>query len=206
MNIQIDGNAFTKIDKMTGISNVEIELLDYKFENNVLKGDVRIYGEYYSSDDSYEESNGLNNFENIIPYEMCFTKNKVNIDKIDLNNFEYYEVAGRGIEASFIIDVSYDDVNYDNFLEEEKMKITEQVDKMLESKLSFKEENVLEEVKRNTNDVKSTLKVVYYQENDDVANLCKKYKCDYHKILNDNQKYTSLGNHRIIISELNGHN
>ena len=43
MNVTINSNAFTKMDKMVGISVVEIKILDYYLQNRILKGNVKIY-------------------------------------------------------------------------------------------------------------------------------------------------------------------
>ena len=41
MNVTINSNAFTKMDKMVGLSIVEIKVLDYYLQNRILKGNVK---------------------------------------------------------------------------------------------------------------------------------------------------------------------
>ena len=68
MNVTINSNAFTKMDRMIGLSVVEIKILDYYLQNRILSGNVKIYGEYYTEDSEFETNNGLKEFENIIPF------------------------------------------------------------------------------------------------------------------------------------------
>ncbi|MBQ8292719.1 MAG: hypothetical protein IJ501_01175 [Bacilli bacterium] len=215
MNIQVNSNAFTKLDKMVGISLVDVELLNYDLVDSILKGEIKIYGEYYSTDEKYQDNNGLNNFENIIPFEVVFTKNNVELKSIEVKDFEYYEVAGRGVEATFNIEIEYDEMVDDLIIDDKeslKEEITNQMDQMLSEKLEIKTDNFLEEkivlpvertTKKQVDEPKKVYKVIYYHENEDVKLLCNKYHCDYNQILQENQKYSSLGNHRLIISGIN---
>ena len=200
MNIQINSNAFTKLNKMVGVSNVNIELLKYYLDNNNMKGEVRIFGEFYSNEKEFEENNGLNSFENIIPFEVIFTKGVPNINSVEINNFEYYELVGRGIEASFNINVEYKLIQeeervqleeilqeQEDFLtsnevlnevieEETKADITEQVDRILTEKMKLKDDNFLEISPRNEKDSKGVIKVIYYDESHRIKELCDELK------------------------------
>lgn len=227
MNIQINSNAFTKLNKMVGVSNVNIELLKYYLDNNNMKGEVRIFGEFYSNEKEFEENNGLNSFENIIPFEVVFTKGVPNINSVEINNFEYYELVGRGIEASFNINVEYELIQeeervqleealqeQEDFLtsnevlnevieEETKADITEQVDRILTEKMKLKDDNFLEISPRNEKDSKGVIKVIYYDESHRIKELCDELKLSYEEVIQENKKYDFSGNHRIIVKESN---
>ena len=47
MNITVNSNAFVKLDKMVGLSEVDIKISDYLLQNNTLKGNVKIFGEIW---------------------------------------------------------------------------------------------------------------------------------------------------------------
>ncbi len=151
MNLKIESNAFIKLDEMVGTNNVEIFLGEYVFEDLVLKGNVIIKGNYY--DNNAEETI---EFKNEIPYEIVFTKEEPIINKIEITDFEFYEVVGRGIESSFNIVVDYDFIdisnnreviekNEDNEIENIKDSITEQVDQLLTETMEVIDDNFLEE-------------------------------------------------------------
>lgn len=238
MNIQINSNAFTKLEQMVGISTVNIEVLEYNLTDKVLTGQVKISGEYYSNNKDFEENNGLNNFENQIPFEIIFTNGTPSIRNVNINNFEYYEIAGRGIEATFDIDVYYDLIDEktrteeftEQLLEEKndltisdeivnsidcdivpkeeviKESITDQIDDILTSKLKVKNDNFLEETPKKRVEKKSVIKVIYYNKNEQVKELCQNHNFLYENVLKENQKYDFLDNHRIIISEKHEYN
>ncbi len=210
MNVTINSNAFTKMDKMVGLSVVEIKILDYYLQDRVLKGNVKVYGEYYTEEAEYETNNGLKEFENVVPFEIVFSKEDPIIDNISIKNFEYYEVAGRGVESVFDLCVDYNVVlEEDNRKEIEneeiKEQVTRQIDIILEEKLEVKEDNFLEEERNEKKQDKvSVIKVVYYDRNKEIKDICKKYNVSYYDILEDNKKYNFNDNYRIVINEYNG--
>lgn len=210
MNVTINSNAFTKMDKMVGLSVVEIKILDYYLQDRVLKGNVKIYGEYYTEETEYETNNGLKEFENVVPFEIVFSKEDPIIDNILIKNFEYYEVAGRGVESVFDLCVEYNVVleeDNKNEIEAEEIKeqVTRQIDIILEEKLEVKEDNFLEEERNEKKQDKvSVIKVVYYDRNKEIKDICKKYNVSYYDILEDNKKYNFNDNYRIVINEYNG--
>lgn len=221
MNLKIESNAFTKLDEMVGTNNVEILLGEYTFENLSLKGNVIIKGDYYD-----KNIEGTKEFKNEIPYEIVFTKEEPIINKIEISNFEFYEVVGRGIESSFniIVDYNFNDVinnreviekSEDTEIEDIKDSITEQVDQLLAETMeviddNFLEENIVLEERKTEKiakkDPSTVIKVIYYKEGDMVKELCKKHNLSYEKVLLDNSKYESLDSHRIIVRETNGYN
>lgn len=210
MNVTINSNAFTKMDKMVGISVVEIKILDYYLQNRILKGNVKIYGEYYTEDVEFETSNGLKEFENIVPFEIVYYKEDPIIDNISIKNFEYYEVAGRGVESVFDLCVEYtvetEQVSQNEIEAEEiKEQVSRQIDTILEEKLEVRNDNFLEEAReKKQQDKMSVIKIVYYDQSKEVKEICKKYDVSYYDILEDNKKYNFNDNHRIIINEYNG--
>lgn len=210
MNVTINSNAFTKMDKMVGISVVEIKILDYYLQNRILKGNVKIYGEYYTEDVEFETSNGLKEFENIVPFEIVYYKEDPIIDNISIKNFEYYEVAGRGVESVFDLCVEYtvetEQVSQNEIEAEEiKEQVSRQIDTILEEKLEVRNDNFLEETREEKqHDKMSIIKIVYYDQSKEVKEICKKYDVSYYDILEDNKKYNFNDNHRIIINEYNG--
>ena len=220
MNITVNSNAFVKLDKMVGLSEVDIKISDYLLQNNTLKGNVKIFGEYYTDELEYENNNGLKEFEDIVPFEIVFNKDCPIINMININNFEYYEVAGRGIETAFDLEIDYNN----SYLEEEKTneeikeEVTNKIDELLETKLEVRNDNFLEEsldnrstevinelVDINKDTCKKTMiKVIYYNKNQEIKDICKKHNLSYYSVLEENKKYRFNDNHRIIISELNG--
>ena len=224
MNVTINSNAFTKMDKMVGISVVEIKILDYYLQNRILKGNVKIYGEYYTEDVEFETSNGLKEFENIVPFEIVYYKEDPIIDNISIKNFEYYEVAGRGVESVFDLCVEYtvetEQVSQNeieaeeikeqvsqNEIEAEEIKeqVSRQIDTILEEKLEVRNDNFLEEARgEKQHDKMSIIKIVYYDQSKEVKEICKKYDVSYYDILEDNKKYNFNDNHRIVINGYNG--
>lgn len=210
MNVTINSNAFTKMDRMIGLSVVEIKILDYYLQNRILSGNVKIYGEYYTEDSEFETNNGLKEFENIIPFEVVFSKEDPIIDEIYIKNFEYYEVAGRGIESVFDLCVEYtvviEDTDYIEIEAEEiKEEVTRQIDTILEEKLEVRNDNFLDEERVTKEpDKMGIIKIVYYDQNKEVKDICKKYNVSYYDILEDNKKYNFNDNHRIVINGYNG--
>ena len=157
MNLKIESNAYTKLEGMVGVSKVDIILGENNFENLTLNGTVIIKGEYYNNN-----SDDKITFKNEIPYEIVFTKEEPVINNIEICDFEYYEVAGRGIESNFFINVDYDitdknetreileiveenDNIIENLIEEYKEEISSRVDDILEEKLGSVDDNFLEE-------------------------------------------------------------
>ena len=185
MNVTINSNAFTKMDKMVGISVVEIKILDYYLQNRILKGNVKIYGEYYTEDVEFETSNGLKEFENIVPFEIVYYKEDPIIDNISIKNFEYYEVAGRGVESVFDLCVEYtvetEHVSQNEIEAEEiKEQVSRQIDTILEEKLEVRNDNFLEEARgEKQHDKMSIIKIVYYDQSKEVKEICKKYDVSY---------------------------
>lgn len=209
MNVTINSNAFTKLEKMVGLSVVGIKVSDYRLQDQELSGNVKIYGEYYTEEEEYEKNNGLKEFENLIPFEIVFSKEDPIIEEIDIENFEYYEVAGRGIEASFDLVVEYvvndKEENEDEYIEEVKEQLTREIDELLEEKLEVRNDNFLEEVRKQPIDENmATIKVIYYDKNQEVKDICQKHNVSYYDILEENKKYHFNDNYRIIISESNG--
>ena len=137
LDITVNSNAFVKLDKMVGLSEVDIKISDYILQNNTLKGNVKIFGEYYTDDLEYENNNGLKEFEDLVSFEIVFSKEDPVINQISINNFEYYELAGRGIETSFDLEISYDVTNKMDENESIKEEVTKQIDDLLEEKLEF---------------------------------------------------------------------
>ncbi len=223
MNIQVNSNAFTTLDRMIGISNVQIEVLKSQLENNILNGEIRISGEYYTDESEYEDNNGLKEFENVIPFEIVFTKSFVEIVDILIKDFGYYEVAGRGIEASFIIDVEYIEKEMEVRFREEDIKeaISENIDELLTEKMEVKEDNFLEndlnrgiiedlvleenvvekDIDSQKQDVKSTITVFYYEADTDIQKFCKQNQLSYEEVLKENAKYPYANCRRIIVSD-----
>ena len=210
MNVTINSNAFTKMDRMIGLSVVEIKILDYYLQNRILSGNVKIYGEYYTEDSEFETNNGLKEFENIIPFEVVFSKEDPIIDEIYIKNFEYYEVAGRGIESVFDLCVEYtvviEDTDYIEIEAEEiKEQVSRQIDTILEEKLEVRNDNFLDEERVTKEpDKMGVIKIVYYDQNKEVKDICRKYNVSYYDILEDNKKYNFNDNHRIVINGYNG--
>lgn len=209
MNVTINSNAFTKLEKMVGLSVVGIKVSDYRLQDQELSGNVKIYGEYYTEEEEYEKNNGLKEFENLIPFEIVFSKENPIIDEINIENFEYYEVAGRGIESSFDLVVEYEvndkEENEDEYIEEVKEQLTREIDELLEEKLEVRNDNFLEEVRKQPIDENmATIKVIYYDKNQEVKDICQKHNVSYYDILEENKKYHFNDNYRIIISESNG--
>ena len=210
MNVTINSNAFTKMDRMIGLSVVEIKILDYYLQNRILSGNVKIYGEYYTEDSEFETNNGLKEFENIIPFEVVFSKEDPIIDEIYIKNFEYYEVAGRGIESVFDLCVEYtvviEDTDYIEIEAEEiKEQVSRQIDTILEEKLEVRNDNFLDEERVTKEpDKMGIIKIVYYDQNKEVKDICRKYNVSYYDILEDNKKYNFNDNHRIVINGYNG--
>ena len=205
MNLKIESNAYTKLDKMIGISNVNVLLGEQKFENLILYGDVIIKGEYYKNDNEV-----LTPFENKIPFEIVFTKENTTITNISICDFEYYEVAGRGIEASFNIFVDYElnderstiNLIEEKELEEYKNEVTNKIDELLEEKIGLIDDNFLEvkkdeliitenerkeeKVKMNPKkDPSSVIKVIYYKNGEIVKDLCQKHNLSYDQVLKE---------------------
>lgn len=227
MNLKVDSNAFTTLTGMVGISSVNIENYNNELKDKCLMGNIRIFGNYYGN--KIEDDQNLQSFENIIPYEIVFTQDNIQVNNLEIENFEYYEVAGRGIETSFIISVDYDfyDVREKENLDALKEEITSEIDEVLQEKLEVVEDNFLEvtlDQDRNdqqeiiTNDIeilpkskvnkeetKYQIKVIYYKDDEVVKDLCQKHNLEYDYVLKENQKYAFNENHRIIISEQNGH-
>lgn len=227
MNLKVDSNAFTTLTGMVGISSVNIENYNNELKDKCLMGNIRIFGNYYGN--KIEDDQNLQSFENIIPYEIVFTQDNIQVNNLEIENFEYYEVAGRGIESSFIISVDYDfyDVREKENLDALKEEITSEIDEVLQEKLEVVEDNFLEvtlDQDRNdqqeiiTNDIeilpkskinkeetKYQIKVIYYKDDEVVKDLCQKHNLEYDYVLKENQKYAFNENHRIIISEQNGH-
>ena len=218
LDITVNSNAFVKLDKMVGLSEVDIKISDYILQNNTLKGNVKIFGEYYTDDLEYENNNGLKEFEDLVSFEIVFSKEDPVINQISINNFEYYELAGRGIETSFDLEISYDVTNKMDENESIKEEVTKQIDDLLEEKLELRNDNFLEEIDNTQiveenkrtylnskpQDNKGTIKVIYYNKNQEVKDVCKKHNLSYYNVIEENKKYRFNDNYRIIISEQHG--
>ena len=209
MNLKVESNAYVKLENMEKVSNVDVLIGEYTFNDYILKGEIVLKGNYYTSNIFLDENNESVSFENTIPFEVVFTKEEPILKDIQITNFEYYEIVGRGIETNFIINIEYD--KKDELREE----IASKIDEILEEKIGNVEDNFFEtqkesitEKERNNNKIKSEsfskMKIIYYNDSENIKDLCQKYNLSYTEVLEENQKYDFNNSRRIIISEKNG--
>lgn len=115
MELKINCNAFVKLKNFLGILNIKSEVKEFTYQNDTLEGKLLINGEYYNSSDLHKEPTL---FQDEIPFVVVFKDNDYEIEAVNSDNFEFYEVAGRGIETEFEIVVLYHKQSLDDIIQE----------------------------------------------------------------------------------------
>lgn len=106
MKIEVLNNCFIELDDLIKVLNVKCSLVNYNFDNGILKGILQFEGEYINSSSSFDEPF---NFFKEIPFEIVFVEKVESLNDVTIDGFEYFEVERRGIETEVKLLIS----NYD---------------------------------------------------------------------------------------------
>ena len=174
MEINIPSNVFIELNNLFKVSTVDIEVSDYQLQDSEIIANIRISGDYYQND--FDST--LCEFEKTIPVNIVLNERNNQVDEVEINNFEYFEVEKRGIETSFSVDILTSEVKVNEELEKIKESITQEVDDELSEILEIVEDNLPQKVKKARN-----------RENYQSIRICFfKNDQELNKILSDNNK------------------
>ena len=155
MQIEVKNNNFIRLDNLIKVQNLNTKINDYNFVDNRLSGVYKIDGEYLNKDFDNTQS-----FSYDIPFDIIFTDQIQNIENVELSDFEYFEIEGRGLEFEATLSIMYN--TYSPYQE-----IKEEVDQKLKEHLEIYDYE--EEVERNlventflpTNESKTKIRIQF---------------------------------------------
>ncbi|MDD4243722.1 MAG: hypothetical protein PHG08_05360 [Bacilli bacterium] len=104
MELKINCNAFVKLHNLLGVTSIESTVSDYQYHGDTLEGKLLIKGTYLDSEGLIDKQW---EFKEEVPFMVIFKDDQNEIEDVGCDNFNYYEVAGRGIETSFDVIVNY---------------------------------------------------------------------------------------------------
>lgn len=154
------------------------------------------------------DSQDLTNDTSLVAEEVI----KVQLENEDVKDLEDRNPSDLPVneEQEVLIEINQQDADVDDpaitkqqVIEVEKEKVTEEVDKVLASTLSFKDDNFPEtkEIIKKIPEKRSAIKIFYYNSDSDLNKICDKNKIGIDRLYKENKKYASLNNKRVIISE-----
>lgn len=104
MELKINCNAFVKLPNLLGVTSIESTISGYQYHGDTLEGKLSITGTFFDSEGLSEKPQ---TFTEEVPIMVIFKDDQNEVDDVQCENFNYYEVAGRGIETSFDVIVTY---------------------------------------------------------------------------------------------------
>lgn len=125
MQIEVKNNNFIKLDNLIKVQNLNTKISESNFMDNRLSGTYKIEGEYLKKDQDIGQS-----FSYDIPFDIIFTDKIHNVENVELSDFEYFEIEGRGVEFEATLNIVYN--VFDSYHE-----IKEEVDQKLKEHLEI---------------------------------------------------------------------
>ena len=104
MNLKVESNAYVKLENMEKVSNVDVLIGEYTFNDYILKGEIVLKGNYYTSNIFLDENNESVSFENTIPFEVVFFYKEI---KAELRKYFYMENTEPILKLSIIFFFSF---------------------------------------------------------------------------------------------------
>lgn len=165
MNIKINCQAFLDKKKIISVKNLQASINDYEIKETEVLGNIKIEGEGYIN--NLDE---IMTIEELVPFSVILNdllNNKTSNDlQIDIENFVYNVIDGRGLELEFDITVSL----FENI---EPILNIEEIDKLETSELTELKEVEVEPSLTPSNDelVDSSRKIVEIENEEDLASI-----------------------------------
>lgn len=208
MELRMSFNTFIKLKDASKISDISGEILEYNVFDKELTGMFLITGSFYKND-----LDDLVNFKEEVPFNIMFVEDNVEVGDIDCVDLDYGLIDGRGLDVSFELIIKYSESNLDEDErlldnielipaeddgilplvnettnnEEIKDEITKEIERKLFESLSYKEDNnPTESFVSRISDTKKNIKVVYYESDRDLEQICKKNKVSINEVLKNN--------------------
>lgn len=227
MNLKMNYNSFIKLKDFFKIQDISAEIEEYEVNDVNIEGQLSIKGKYLRRDNISEEY-----FLEKIPFSILMPNSDFEIEDINCIDFEYVAVDGRGVDVTFDILINYlvyeevpvvvetrdemvlktvdektakieaVELDEENF-EELKKEETKRIDKLLNSTLNYKDDNLPTEeiIIRGLSEPKSIVKVCYYQNESDLEKVCNDNEISLDKIFKKNQRYEFTKYHRVILND-----
>lgn len=165
MNIKINCQAFLDKKKIISVKNLQASINDYEIKETEVLGNIKIEGEGYIN--NLDE---IMTIEELVPFSVILNdllNNKTSNDlQIDIENFVYNVIDGRGLELEFDITVSL----FENI---EPILNIEEIDKLETSELTELKEVEVEPSLTPSNDelVDSSRKIVEIENEEDLTSI-----------------------------------
>lgn len=148
MKLEVLNNNFIEIEDLIKTLHVKCNIINYQYENKILKGNFEIEGEYVNDSSNFELPF---NFIRNVPFEIMFVTEIDNITNVNINKFEYFEVERRGIEFEIELSIDYNEIrevsqevinNENNEYENIKEEVQNNISHILDSTLDTNEKSV----------------------------------------------------------------
>jgi len=172
MNLRICCEANVELEDYHKVDSVNYNVKNYNLTNESLNGFVSVNGMYLN------QNNEVCNYCKDVPFTVMFNNKNYNIESINLDNFDYYEIVNNGIVCSFDLLIDYNmnisESSVPNVIyktEKEDFKLSNNDVKLNDKKLEKQDFD-------NNNIIKDNL-------NDDIKELCDDKDLDDDKNLNN---------------------
>lgn len=147
------------------IDNISTSINGFNQKDEDVLGDILVQVSYQDKDTNQKE------YEELIPFEVTLLNDK-EIDEININNFNYYDVVGIGIQCSFQLNILLKDkeIIEDNKLEKDNENIYNNKINNLENEnnnLDLYEETIEDQVEPLEEEIKQK----YTEILDDIFNI-----------------------------------
>lgn len=155
MQIEVKNNNFIKLDNLIKVHELKSKINEYNFDNNRLSGLFEVEGTFLKKD-----IGDLQTFNYSVPFDIIFTEDIKNIESVELIDFEFFEIEGRGIEFEGTLIIRYNNSNPYQIIKEE-------VDDKLQEHLDVFENDIVEDRILTSNsflptkDIKTKIKIQF---------------------------------------------
>lgn len=205
MEFKIECENYVMLYALNNVLDCDSTIDNYELENDTLKGNVLIAGNYLKKDEEFPVE-----FKDSFPFTIVFSTKDIIINEVKVDNFSYV-FSGEGINCTFNVVVNYDETNNiekKQPLEENNIIVTnkdeyDEVTKEFEEKLdlALNRSETVEEVSNvpfylKLNQRQAKIKVFYYNDDKELDKISKNSGESLHELLENSE---TLGDYRRII-------
>lgn len=200
-------NETIKIKDLAYLNDLGCEVIEYYPNNNTLNGRVYVTGAYHSS-----RNDEVKLISEDIEFNFEFDKDDFYVEDIECVSFDYNLLEGVGIEVSFEIKLDLSmpesldtrdaiDIDYEEEIESIKEEIESVIDEKLSNKLEIVDDNVPqnEGIFRSLKNESNTIKVVYFNEEKELSKIAENNNVSMDYLFKTNKSTDFNNNKRIII-------
>ena len=215
MELRMNFNTFIKLKNASKISDLSGEIIEYNLNERELEGIFLVQGSYLKDD-----LNELTSFKEEIPFNIVLMEKEIDINDVDCVDLDYGLVEGRGVDVSFELLVEYSELEEEDTrdvikteveedatifdvnenTEEIKEEITKEIERKLFESLAYKEDNLPSEtLVSKISEPKRSIKIVYYESDKDLEDICKKNNVSISEVFKNNENNDIDKYQRVII-------